>query len=173
MSLLIEDRTKINARKYKMTDQKVISRIKFGERKTNLVALSQDVARELLLTSTFDPTDKASNAYNKHCYQRPPSEKRFAEIARYYRKDLNHSLSTPLVVSIRMARKRYTAEQIIGHLRQAAIRTSEGKTVIEVVGELGISKQTYYRWHKEYGGMEISEARRLKDLEQENGRLSW
>ena len=72
-----------------------------------------------------------------------------------------------------MARKRYSAEQIIGHLRQAEIRTSEGKTVIEVVRELGISEQTYYRWSKEYGAMEVSQARRLKELEQENGRLSW
>ena len=70
-----------------------------------------------------------------------------------------------------MARKRYTAEQIIGHLRQAEIRISEGKTVLEVVRELGISEQTYYRWRKEYGGMEVSQARRLKELEQENGRL--
>ena len=70
-----------------------------------------------------------------------------------------------------MARKRYTAEQIIGYLRQAEIRTSEGKTVAEVVRELGISEQTYYRWRKEYGGMEVSQARRLKELEQENGRF--
>ena len=45
-----------------------------------------------------------------------------------------------------MSRKRYTAEQIIGHLRQAEIRTSEGKTIAEAVRELGISEQTYYRW---------------------------
>ncbi len=70
-----------------------------------------------------------------------------------------------------MARKRFAAEQIIGHLRQVEIRTSEGKTIIEAVRELGVSEQTYYRWRKEYGGMEVSQARRLKDLEQENGRL--
>ena len=70
-----------------------------------------------------------------------------------------------------MSRKRYTAEQIIGHLRQAEIRTSEGKTVAEAVRELGISEQTYYRWRKQYGGMEVSQARRLKELEQENSRL--
>jgi len=64
-----------------------------------------------------------------------------------------------------MARKRYTAEQIIGHLRQAEIRISEGKTVAEVVRELGVSEQTYYRWRKEYGGMEIEQLRRLKELE--------
>ena len=70
-----------------------------------------------------------------------------------------------------MARNRYTAEQIIGPLRQAEIWISEGKTIIEAVRELGISEQTYYRWRKEYGGMEVSQARRFKDLEQENGRL--
>lgn len=70
-----------------------------------------------------------------------------------------------------MAGKRYTAEQIIGHLRQAEIRISEGKTVAEVVRELGVSEQTYYRWRKEYGGMEVEQLRRLKELEQENTRL--
>ena len=70
-----------------------------------------------------------------------------------------------------MARKRYTAEQIICHLRQAEIRISEGKTVAEVVRELGVSEQTYYRWRKEYGGMEVKQLRRLKELEQENARL--
>ena len=70
-----------------------------------------------------------------------------------------------------MSRKRYTAEQIIGHLRQAEIRTSEGKTIAEAVRELGISEQTYYRWRKQYGGMEVNEARRLKELEQEHSRL--
>ena len=70
-----------------------------------------------------------------------------------------------------MARKPYTAEQIIGHLRQAEIRISEGKTVAEVVRELGVSEQTYYRWRKEYGGMEVEQLRRLKELEQENARL--
>ena len=64
-----------------------------------------------------------------------------------------------------------TAEQIIGHLRQAEIRISEGKTVLEAVRALGVSEQTYYRWRKEYGGMEVDQVRRLKDLEIENGRL--
>ena len=68
-----------------------------------------------------------------------------------------------------MARKRFTAEQIIGHLRQAEIRIPEGKTVAEVVREFGVSEQTYYRWRKEYGGMEVEQLRRLKELEQENG----
>ena len=54
-----------------------------------------------------------------------------------------------------MARNRYSAEQIIGHLRQAEIRTSEGKTIAEAVRELGISEQTYYRWRKQYGGWAV------------------
>ena len=70
-----------------------------------------------------------------------------------------------------MARKRYTAEQIIGHLRQAEILISQGKTVIEASRHLGVSEQTYYRWRKEYGGMEVAQVQRLKELEQENGRL--
>ena len=70
-----------------------------------------------------------------------------------------------------MARKRYTAEQIIGHLRQAEILISEGKTIIEAARHLGVSEQTYYRWRKEYGGMEVAQVHRLKELEQENCRL--
>ena len=70
-----------------------------------------------------------------------------------------------------MARKRYTAEQIIGHLRQAEILISEGKTIIEAARHLGVSEQTYYRWRKEYDGMEVDQARRLKELDLENQRL--
>ena len=70
-----------------------------------------------------------------------------------------------------MARKRYTAEQIIAHLRQAEILISEGKTIIEAARHLGVSEQTYYRWRKEYGGMEVDQARRLKELDLENQRL--
>ena len=70
-----------------------------------------------------------------------------------------------------MARKRYTAEQIIAHLRHAEILISEGKTIIEAARHLGVSEQTYYRWRKEYGGMEVDQARRLKELDLENQRL--
>jgi len=70
-----------------------------------------------------------------------------------------------------MARKRFSAEQIINHLRQAEILISQGKTVRETSRQLGITEQTYYRWRKEYGGMDVSQARRLKDLKQENQRL--
>ena len=70
-----------------------------------------------------------------------------------------------------MARKRYSAEQIIGHLRQAEILISEGKTIGEAARQLSISEQTYYRWRREYGGMEVDQARRLKELDLENQRL--
>ena len=61
--------------------------------------------------------------------------------------------------------------KLSGHLRQAEILISEGKTIIEAARHLGVSEQTYYRWRKEYGGMEVSQARRLKELDLENQRL--
>ena len=70
-----------------------------------------------------------------------------------------------------MARKRYSAAQNIGHLRQAEILISEGKTIGEAARQLSISEQTYYRWRREYGGMEVDQARRLKELDLENQRL--
>ncbi len=70
-----------------------------------------------------------------------------------------------------MARKRYTAEQIIGKLREAEVGLASGSRVAEVVREFGVTEQTYYRWRREYGGMKVSQARRLKELERENGRL--
>ena len=70
-----------------------------------------------------------------------------------------------------MGRKHYTAEQIIGMLREAEILQSQGMTIGEGSRKLGISEQTYYRWRKEYGGMRVDQAKRLKDLEKENARL--
>ena len=70
-----------------------------------------------------------------------------------------------------MARKRYSAAQIIGHLRQAEILISEGKTIGETARQLRISEQTCYRWRRAYGGMEVDQARRLKELDLENQRL--
>lgn len=70
-----------------------------------------------------------------------------------------------------MARRRFTSEQIITMLREAEVLLSQGSTVIEVARKLGIAEQTYYRWRKEYGGMRIDQARRLKELELENARL--
>ena len=70
-----------------------------------------------------------------------------------------------------MGQKRYTPEQIIGKLRQAEVRSAEGARVAEIVRELGITEQTYYRWRKEYGGLKVAQAKRLKELEKENARL--
>ncbi len=70
-----------------------------------------------------------------------------------------------------MARKRYTAEQIIGFLRQAEVMVGQGKSIAEVLREIGVTANTYYRWRKEYGGLGLDQARRLKELEQENSRL--
>jgi transposase-like protein len=70
-----------------------------------------------------------------------------------------------------MARKRYTAEQIIGHLRQAEVMVGQGKSIADVLRELDVTANTYYRWRKEYGGLGLDQARRMKDLEQENARL--
>ena len=70
-----------------------------------------------------------------------------------------------------MGHKRYTPEQIIGKLRQAEVRSAEGATVAEFVRELGVTEQTYYRWRREYGGLKVTQAKRLKELEKENARL--
>jgi transposase-like protein len=70
-----------------------------------------------------------------------------------------------------MGRKRFTPEKIIGMLREAEIALSQGMTVVEVSRQLSISEQTYYRWRKQYGGMKVSQAKRLQDLERENNRL--
>jgi putative transposase len=70
-----------------------------------------------------------------------------------------------------MARKRLTPEQIIAMLREAEVRLSQGEKVTGISRSLGITEQTYYRWRKDYGGMKVSQARRLKELERENGRL--
>ena len=70
-----------------------------------------------------------------------------------------------------MGRKRHTPEQIITALREAEVGLARGKSVKLMSRELGITAQTYYRWRREYGGMKVSQARRLKELERENGRL--
>jgi transposase-like protein len=70
-----------------------------------------------------------------------------------------------------MAKKRFQAEQIIGKLREAEVEISKGQTIGQVAKKLGITEQTYYRWRKEYGGLRTDQAKRLKELEKENGRL--
>ena len=70
-----------------------------------------------------------------------------------------------------MARKKHTAEQIIGKLREADVLQSQGTTMEAILRQLCISDATYYKWRKEYGGLRIDQAKRLKELEQENSRL--
>jgi transposase-like protein len=70
-----------------------------------------------------------------------------------------------------MGRKRYSPEQIIGMLREAEVAIAQGQTVGQVCRSLGIVEQTLYRWRREYGGLKIEQAKRLKALEQENARL--
>ena len=70
-----------------------------------------------------------------------------------------------------MGRKSRSVEEIIRCLREAQVRLSKGETVPQVARALGICAQTYYRWRKEYGGLEIDQARRMRHLEQENARL--
>ncbi len=70
-----------------------------------------------------------------------------------------------------MVRKSYMPEQIINKLREAEILLSQGATLAVVWKKIGVSDCTYYRWRKEYGGMRVDQAKRLKELEQENSRL--
>ncbi len=69
-----------------------------------------------------------------------------------------------------MAKKNHSVEQIIGKLREAEVRLGQGETVAQVCRSLGVTEQTYYRWRKLYGGVKLEQAKRLKDLERENGR---
>jgi putative transposase len=70
-----------------------------------------------------------------------------------------------------MPQKKFRPEEIIAKLREADVLLGQGKTVPETIRVLGISEVTYYRWRKEYGGMNVSQAKRLKELEAENTRL--
>jgi len=70
-----------------------------------------------------------------------------------------------------MGRKRFTSEQIITMLREAEVQLNQGAKVGEITRKLGIAEQTFCRWRKEYGGMRVDQAKRLKELEKENSRL--
>ena len=70
-----------------------------------------------------------------------------------------------------MAKKVYTPEQIINKLREAEILLSQGNSIGEASRKVGFSEQTYYRWRKEYGGMRVEQAKKLKKLQKENVRL--
>jgi putative transposase len=70
-----------------------------------------------------------------------------------------------------MPQKRYRPEEIIAKLREAEVLLAQGKKVPDVVRALGVSEVTYYRWRKEFGGLTVPQAKRLKELERENARL--
>ena len=70
-----------------------------------------------------------------------------------------------------MVKKGYSPEQIINKLREAEIYLGQGASIAEASRKIGITEQTYYRWRKEYGGMRVEQARKLKELEKENARL--
>src|SRR6266571_9106362 len=70
-----------------------------------------------------------------------------------------------------MPKKRYTPEEILQHLRTVELETGKGLVVLDACRKLGITEQTYYRWKKEYGGLRVDQAKRLKGLEQEHVRL--
>ena len=71
-----------------------------------------------------------------------------------------------------MAKRRsFTPEQVVMKLREGEVLLSQGKTIKEACKVLGVNEQTYYRWRREYGGMNVSEAKRLKELEKENAQL--
>jgi transposase-like protein len=70
-----------------------------------------------------------------------------------------------------MAKKRHSAEEVINKLRQADVELGKGNTVAGVCKLLGVTEPTYFRWRKEYGGLKVDQARRFKELEQENARL--
>ena len=70
-----------------------------------------------------------------------------------------------------MAKKHATPERIIAKLREAEVLIAQGKTVAQAAKQVGATENTYYRWRREYGGLKVDQARRLKELEKENGRL--
>jgi transposase-like protein len=68
-------------------------------------------------------------------------------------------------------RQRHTPEQVISKLREAEVKLASGAAIAQVCKDLAVTENTYYRWRREYGGMKVDQAKRLKDLEKENGRL--
>jgi transposase-like protein len=70
-----------------------------------------------------------------------------------------------------MVRKGFTPEQIINKLREAEIHINQGISIAEASRKIGVTQQTYYRWRREYGGLRVEQARKLKNLEKENARL--
>jgi len=80
-------------------------------------------------------------------------------------------MALSLMEDLRMARKRHTAEEIVGKLRQVDVLTAQGRLVADAVRSIGVTEVTYYRWRSEYGGLKGDQIKRLKELEAENTRL--
>ena len=70
-----------------------------------------------------------------------------------------------------MSTKRHKPEEIVSKLRQVEVLVGQEMARIDVIREVGITEQTYYRWRKEYGGLQVDQAKRMKDMEKENARL--
>jgi transposase-like protein len=70
-----------------------------------------------------------------------------------------------------MPRKRHKPEEIVAKLRQVDVLTSQGRSVLDAIREIGVTEVTYYRWRQEFGGLKTDQVRRMKELEQENVRL--
>ena len=70
-----------------------------------------------------------------------------------------------------MSRRRFKPEDIVNKLREADVLIAQNRTVVQACKQIGVSEQTYYRWRKEYGGLKMDQAKRLKELERENSRL--
>jgi transposase-like protein len=70
-----------------------------------------------------------------------------------------------------MARRKYSAEEIIANLREIEVRLSQGESAAHAARAVGVTEQTYYRWRREYGGLKTSQAKKMKELEKENQRL--
>ena len=70
-----------------------------------------------------------------------------------------------------MARKRYSAEEIVNKLREAGVLIAKGTTVAQACEQIGVTDQTYYKWRREYGGLKTDQAKRFKELEREKARL--
>ena len=70
-----------------------------------------------------------------------------------------------------MARKRYKPEEIVAKLRQVDVLVSQGQSMADAIRQIGVSEVTYYRWRREFGGLQIEQVKRLKELELENSRL--
>jgi putative transposase len=68
-------------------------------------------------------------------------------------------------------KKTHTPEEIVAKLRQVEVLAAQGKAVAEAVRSIGVTEQTFYRWRAEFGGLKLDQAKRLKQLEAENGRL--